>query len=117
MTAPELLSELAACLDAVEAEMKAIGFWIEDPPDTGSPMEVGLALWLQGVFLPHARQAVADDDLPERSQVGLMALREYDYMGTVEEALPLVRLLNEFDALILKAAPPARKRRKRTKPT
>jgi len=115
MASPEHRAAILAKLDEIEAEMKSIDFWIDNPPSEGNFMEVGLAPWLQGVFLPHAREATKNDTLPDRSDVGVMALREYDYMGTVEKALPLVRMLNEFDKMILDAAPTSRSRRKSAK--
>jgi len=63
-------------------------------------------LWLQCVFLPRAREAVAQDALPRQSRVGLMALRQYDYHQQVPEAAELLRLLNEFDALVERGSHP-----------
>jgi uncharacterized protein YqcC (DUF446 family) len=99
-----------AQLDAIEAEMRRIGFWAEDPPDLLAQVESGqissyldapsFELWLQCIFLPNARAAAREGDLPEESQVGLMALRQYDYHSHVEEAQPLLQLLYAFDAII-----------------
>jgi hypothetical protein len=38
------------------------------------------------------------------SQVGLMAMRQYDYHSIVREALPLVNLLHDFDRLVERAS-------------
>jgi len=98
-----LPQELLDCLDQIEAEMRSIGYWVEDPPREGRPDDLGFAVWLQGVFLPNARASVEQNALPERSQVGLMAQREFDTTGTVDKALTLVSLLNRFDDLVQKA--------------
>jgi uncharacterized protein YqcC (DUF446 family) len=97
-------------LDRVEAEMKRIGYWSENPPDLQAELAAGrmqsfidspsFELWLQCVFLPNARRATRDNDLPTESQVGLMALRQYDYHSSIPEAHPLMRLLSEFDDLV-----------------
>ncbi len=85
-------------LDLVEAELRAIGYWCEtEPSDEYRRVFQG---WLQFEFLPVARKRVAEGDLPANSQVGLMALREYDYHSSVPEALHLVALLNDFDAMV-----------------
>ena len=93
-----------------EAEMKRIGFWTEDPPDLIGQADRGelrsfldaptFELWLQCVFLPGARRAVHDDALRAQSQVGLMALRQYDYHSYNPDAQELLRLLNEFDRVV-----------------
>jgi uncharacterized protein YqcC (DUF446 family) len=98
-------------LDEVEAEMKRIGFWQEQPPDLRARYVSGelrsyldapsFELWLQTVFLPNAREAVQANRLPKGSQVGVMAMRQYDYHSSVPEAHALVRLLNEFDDLVV----------------
>ena len=98
-------------LDEVEAEMKRIGYWQENPPDLRARYTSGelhsyldapsIELWLQVIFLPNAREAVRTDKLPKGSQVGTMALRQYDYHSSVPEAGDLVRLLNEFDDLVI----------------
>jgi len=92
-----------AKLDEIESEMKRIHFWSSDPPK----VEVShyseaptFELWLQCVFLPKARAAAGKSEYPSKSQVGLMALREYNYHTHVEQAQTLLRLLNEFDRLI-----------------
>ncbi|WP_299437860.1 YqcC family protein [uncultured Rhodospira sp.] len=99
---------ILARLDEIEAEMNRAGLWLErlpDPPATG-PLdpETGFEAWLQGVFLPNARRAAESDTLPSRSQVGVMAQRQYDYHSIVPEALRLVELLHDFDRMVEAAA-------------
>lgn len=90
-------------LDNIEAELKSIGFWSSNPPDfmvsnfTKAP---SFELWLQCIFLPNARDAAKKGEYPQQSQVGLMAMRQYDYHSHVEEAQNLVSLLNQFDKIV-----------------
>lgn len=102
------LASLAALLDAVEAELRRIGWWSADPPPLREQFARGelrsfldapsFELWLQCVFLPNARAAVAADALPPSSSVGVMAMRQYDYHSHVPEAQDLLALLSRFDA-------------------
>jgi uncharacterized protein YqcC (DUF446 family) len=96
------LDQILAKLDAIEAEMKRIGYWQENPPVLASRsfLEIGFELWLQQVFLPDARERARTNNLPKKSPVGLMAMRQYDYHSIVSEAHPLMQLLFEFDELI-----------------
>jgi uncharacterized protein YqcC (DUF446 family) len=103
---------LSQTLDQIEAEMKRIGYWQENPPDLQAMAARGeihscldapsFELWLQALFLPNARHAVQTDTLPSDSQVGLMAMRQYDYHSFVPEAQGLIKLLDEFDDLVRK---------------
>ena len=97
-------------LDAIEAELRRLGWWCEDPPDLLARFSAGelrtyldapsFELWLQCVFLPNARAAAESDALPSSSQVGLMALRQYDCHSSVPEAQPLLGLLHDFDRIV-----------------
>lgn len=99
-----------AKLDAIEAEMKRVGYWSESPPDLQAEIRAGrlrsfidapsFELWLQCVFIPNARAAAASNDLPEQSDVGLMAMRQYDYHSHIPEAQNLLKLLSEFDGIV-----------------
>jgi len=101
---------LAKKLDEIEAELKRAGYWSEEEIDPFESLPMrgtrsfltasSFQAWLQLVFLPKARAAVRNRELPRGSQVGLMALRQWDYHSYVPEAQQLVRLLNEFDSLI-----------------
>ena len=105
-------STLIQKLDQIEAEMKRIGYWQMNPPDLKTKAAQGqmrsyldapsFELWLQAVFLPNARQAVETDALPADSQVGVMAMRQWDYHSSVPEAHGLMRLLYDFDELVRK---------------
>jgi uncharacterized protein YqcC (DUF446 family) len=99
-----------AKLDAIEAEKKRVGYWSESPPDLQAEMRAGrlrsfvdapsFELWLQCVFIPNARAATARNDLPEQSEVGVMAMRQYDYHSHIPQAQNLLRLLSELDAIV-----------------
>lgn len=102
-------TELLSKLDEIEAEMKSIGFWSDNPPDLQTGIARGeiksfqdapsFELWLQSIFLPNAKQAVSTENLPRQSQVGLMAMRQYDYHSSVPKAHRLTELLFQFDKL------------------
>ena len=109
MTDPDALrTALLGTLDAIEAELKRLGWWTEGAP----PMHEGddfpafgqglmaFPQWLQWIFLANARAACADLDLPSGSQVGVKAVREFDGMP---EADRLIELLGEFDAQVVRA--------------
>ncbi|MCP5326279.1 MAG: YqcC family protein [Oceanospirillaceae bacterium] len=90
-------------LDEIEAEMKKIGFWSDNPPliNVDNYLKAHtFELWLQCVFLENAREATLTGKYPNASQVGIMAMREYDYHSCIEEALNLVKLLHGFDKLV-----------------
>jgi uncharacterized protein YqcC (DUF446 family) len=108
------LARLTDLLDRIETEMRRIGIWSKDAPNLFDRYDRGelrsfndaptFELWLQCVFLPRARRAVAEDSLPPDSEVGVMALRQYDYHSYVPKARELLRLLNEFDDGVEKLA-------------
>ena len=90
--------------------MKRIGYWSSNPPDLKDAIAHGelkgfqdaqsFELWLQCVFLPNARRTANKGKFPPQSEVGLMAIRQYDYHSCVDEAHPLMRLLQRFDEII-----------------
>ena len=90
-------------LDEIESEMKRINFWSENPPSftVNNYLEApAFELWLQCIFIPNARNAAERSKYPERSQVGLMAMRQYNYHSFIEKAQLLLHLLNQFDRII-----------------
>lgn len=102
-TRSEKDKHVLAKLAEIEAEMRRIKFWTEDPvqADVANFRDApSFEWWLQCVFLPNARKAAGKGEYPEKSQVGLMALRQYDYHSYVEEAQRLLDLLNQFDQLV-----------------
>ena len=98
-------SALSALLDAIEAELRRLGYLGDAGPITGVPSAFGhgrmaFEQWLGQVFLPNARAAVAASDLPESSQVAVAAARNLD---GGEETETLLGLLSSFDAEINQA--------------
>lgn len=96
------MQPLLAKLGEVEAEMKAIGYWssTELPELEQNTFEH----WLQFKFLPTARQRIEHYDFPGDTNVGVMAMRQYDYHAYVPEAQHLYLLLTEFDKLVREEA-------------
>jgi len=103
---------LLEMLGAIEEELRRIGYWkpdeidpYEDLPEGEVPTFLNASSfedWLQFVFLPNARSAIAKDQIPNSSSVGIMAMRQYDYHSHVPEAQQLVHLLHSFDRAIEK---------------
>lgn len=91
--------------DRVEAEMRRIGLWQATPlrPEQLNFKKafavdtMAFSQWLQFIFLPRVREAIAANQFPSSSSVGAMAVREFDGYS---EADALITLLSEFDALV-----------------
>lgn len=111
-------AEFLRKLDEIEAEMRRIGYWSESPEVLAAVREgrfrsfldaPSFQLWLQGLFLPNARAAAHDDELPAHSQAGEIARRQYGAYAAKPEARRLLELIHEFDRLCLqRSAAPAR---------
>jgi uncharacterized protein YqcC (DUF446 family) len=81
------LAALAPQVDALEAELRRLGWWQSAPP-APERMQFTMAFgidklafgeWLQWVFLPAARSMLAGErPLPPSSMVGVHAVRELD---------------------------------------
>ncbi|HTC94285.1 MAG TPA: YqcC family protein [Terriglobales bacterium] len=104
MQPTRLRHDVARYADEIEAEMWKIGFWQSAPlrPEQlaftqAFAMDTMIfSQWLQFIFLPRVREAVASNRFPGSSSVGAQAVREFD---GISEAGRLVTLLSEFDAL------------------
>jgi uncharacterized protein YqcC (DUF446 family) len=104
MAAANYPQVVATKLDEIEAEMHAIGLWQATPlsPDqlafsaAFGADKMAFSQWLQFVFIPRVREAIATKRFPSSSAVGTQAIREFD---TDPRAARLASLLNEFDAL------------------
>lgn len=91
-------------IDGIEAELKAQDWWSAEEPSPKIFENMGpfgqntmaLPQWLQFIFVPRVRGAIASGEFPPASQVGAYAVRELD--GD-HNASHLVSLLCEFDAL------------------
>lgn len=90
--------------DLIEGEMRRAGYW-QNEPLRPEQMEftqafamdtMSFAQWLQFVFLPRVREAAAANQFPSSSDVGAIAVREFD---GAPNAGRLTALLCEFDAL------------------
>ena len=99
-----LQQNVARYADQIEAEMRRIGMW-QDAPLRPEQLKFKQAFamdtmvfsqWLQFIFLPRVREAVAANSFPSSSSVGAQAVREFDGDPDADH---LVTLLSEFDAL------------------
>jgi uncharacterized protein YqcC (DUF446 family) len=100
----KLQQDATRYVDAIEAEMRRIGYW-QGEPLRAEQMEftqafamdtMTFAQWLQFIFLPRVREAIASNQFPSSSSVGTQAVREFDGAPDSDR---LVTLLSEFDAL------------------
>ncbi len=90
--------------DNIEAEMRKIGFWQSEPlrpeqlefTQAFAMDTMTYAQWLQFIFLPRVREAVASNQFPSSSSVGTQAVREFDCAPNADR---LITLLAEFDGL------------------
>ena len=82
--------------------MRSIGLW-QDQPLRPEQMQFSQAFamdtmtfsqWLQFIFLPRVREAVASERFPSSSSVGAQAIREFDGDNNAGQ---LITLLSEFD--------------------
>ena len=104
MSLTPLQQEAGRYIDQIEQEMRRIGLWQVAPlrPEQMNFKQafamdtMTFAQWLQFVFVPRVREAVATNSFPSSSSVGAQAVREFD--GS-PDASDLVNLLCEFDAL------------------
>ena len=104
MNRKKLAARAAEDVEKIEAEMKRIGYWQQEPlrPEQLEFQQafamdtMSYAQWLQFIFLPRVREAIAAEEFPRSSSVGTQAIREFD--GD-DNAAGLVALLCNFDAL------------------
>jgi uncharacterized protein YqcC (DUF446 family) len=104
-TAESVFDRMRAKADEIEAELRRIGYWQQQPlPAEKLQFErafgadtMSFPQWLQFVFLPRARDVAAKrSKAPDASTVGAYAVRELDGDPKADQ---LVSLLSEFDAL------------------
>ena len=98
-------------INAVEAEMKKVGMWMDQPPEnmevTGAFGSGTMAFeqWLQFIFIPRVRSIIAEKgEFPNRSQVSQKAFREWKQWGNEDQYDPLIEKLQEFDGLFNEGA-------------
>ena len=94
-------AQVRARLDAVIAEMKRLGIWeLERPDSAPSPME--LEAWLRWTFVPKIEALLlSGGPWPEESSVAVIAMRAADANPppTPERVASLMASLDAFDAL------------------
>jgi uncharacterized protein YqcC (DUF446 family) len=105
---PDKPERLRALADDIEAEMRSLGIWLDDPPSeetvlSGGAFGMGTVAfdnWVQVVFVTRLRQA-ADGvfPIPSSSSVGTQALREWDGAGPPDRDR-LLGLILDVDDLI-----------------
>lgn len=103
-----LATQLNHALIRIAAHLQRLGHWSAQPPAmpqdwSRHPFGEGaltFTQWLQWVFLPQARAAITNWELPADSMVGTKAVREFDGW---DEAAELVSELGKFDDLIRQA--------------
>jgi uncharacterized protein YqcC (DUF446 family) len=95
-----------AKVEAIEAELRRLGWWSEQPPAEDALREPGPfgmrslspEQWLQFVLIPRVREAAAGaNSFPRASNVAAWAVREQS--ACPEDCSALQKLLGEFDAL------------------
>jgi len=100
----QLQVKAAEYANRIEAEMRRIHMWQEAPlrPEQlkftrAFAMDtMSFSQWLQFIFLPRGREAIAANKFPRSSSVGAQAVREFDGYSETDG---LITLLSEFDAL------------------
>jgi uncharacterized protein YqcC (DUF446 family) len=98
----DIYQQILEKIEEIEQEMKRIGFWDEKnfEKNINTPT---FEQYLQYGVIPKVRKIVAEKGgFPKESNLGLRAMKEYDYMDSVPEADNLQRLLREFDNIINK---------------
>lgn len=96
-------SPLGKLLDAIEVELRRLGYLVGNPAPTRRVSsafgygQIGFEQWLGQIFLPNAREAIAANNLPKSSQVAAAAARNLD---GGDDADVLLELLSSFDARI-----------------
>jgi uncharacterized protein YqcC (DUF446 family) len=102
----EMYTQAAQLITAIETEMRAAGFWSEEPlPEDALEVKAAFGMdkltfdeWLQYIFIPRVKTIVAQhEQLPDRSMVAVKAVREYDGVPGADR---LLDLLSDFDELI-----------------
>ena len=94
---------LTDLLNSIEDELRRLRYLVGEPVprrDVSSAFGYGqmpFEHWLGQVFLPNARKAVAENDLPASSSVAGAAVRNLD---GADEADTLLGLLSAFDSKI-----------------
>ena len=104
----EIRAALGRIADEIEAEMRRLRLWSDDPPSEERALEGGafgqgtiaFEQWIQAVLVPRLRAVAAGEiDPPSSSMVGTQAIREWDGIVEREE---LASLLSKLDGVIVR---------------
>ncbi len=103
---PEQDEIVLAQVGLIEAEMRRIGLWSEEPPSKESfnyalpyaKDSMAFSQWLQFVFLPQVREIVGNyEQLPKSSEIAPAARQQ---LAGWDKSAHLLDLLEEFDNLL-----------------
>ena len=104
----ELRAAIGQLAAEIEAEMRRLGIWSEDPPGEEEVLAGGafghtavpFEHWIQVVLLARLRAVAAGTlEAPRSSSVGTQALREWDGLEELEH---LRSLLSRLDGIIVR---------------
>lgn len=93
-------------VDLIEAEMRRIGLWSEEPPSKEAfhytlpyaKDTMAFPQWLQFVFLPQVREFNENyEQLPKSSEIAPAARQQ---LAGWDKSVHLLELLEEFDQLL-----------------
>lgn len=94
-----LQQKVAQYADRIEAEMRRIGLWQDQPlrPEQTNFKQafamdtMAFSQWLQFIFLPRVREAAVSNNFPRSSSVGAQAVREFDGVTEAEQLVTCSR--------------------------
>lgn len=101
----DIYEKAQAKIQEIQAEMKAIGLWRNDPlpPEAYNITQafgadtMTFEQWIHFILVSRVNDVIKErGQFPNSSAVGVYATRAFDGM---DEASNLIRLLNEFDSL------------------
>ena len=101
----DVQARLGALADEIEAEMRRLGLWREDPPAEETVLAGGafglgtgpFETWLQVVFVPRLRQVAAGTfDPPTSSSVAAQAVREWDGYRDRDRLVGLIQQVDDL---------------------
>lgn len=102
--------DIAEIIADMETELHRLSLWRETPPapealSSPSPFccdTLPFDQWLQWMFIPRMRH-VLEEELPLPRESGILPMAEEALKDLQRDALPLLRLIGDFDRLIGKA--------------
>jgi len=105
------VADLADQLLLIERELRMQGWWASQAPDSQALSSqvpfcvdtLAFEQWLQWIFLPRMKHML-ESAAPLPTVSGIQPMAEQVYGGQLVKARELIRLLGEFDQLIVGAA-------------